>query len=173
MISGLEYHWKLWRLNSRKKRIDKHFRALKAKFEEEGALGAHLGALNHAHWRQIRLVEEEIAHLTTRRLVDQASKYNVPIPDEYWEVTPLSMRRQLTMKATNELRAAIRKEQNERWAFWELRAKIVIMVASAIAGAIGAIAGLMAFWRKIAGRSGVRGCDVSLKRACLSQICIR
>jgi hypothetical protein len=47
-------------------------------------------------------------------------------------------------KEMAELRLAIRKERNERWQFWELRLKVVVQLAFALTGALGAAIGLVA-----------------------------
>lgn len=47
-------------------------------------------------------------------------------------------------KEMAELRLAIRKERNERWQFWELRLKVVVQLAFALTGVIGAAIGLVA-----------------------------
>lgn len=89
---------------------------------------------------------DEADQIRTRRLYEKARKYDVQIPEgeEFWDVSNSIGGRCLTAKGFNELRSALRKEQNERWLFWEIRLKVVVGVATAIAGAAGALTGLAA-----------------------------
>jgi hypothetical protein len=148
-MTALGHHLRLLRLRQKKRRIDKRFRSLPDRAMAAGTLGEDLGKLNHQHWRELRPVEDEIAHLLTRRLLDQASDYQIPCPEkDCWEVSPVSGRYRLSVKALDELRAAVRKEQNEHWSFWDQRGKTMIMLTSALAGAAGALIGVAAFWKR-------------------------
>lgn len=51
-------------------------------------------------------------------------------------------------KEIRELRQIIRKEQNERWQFWELRLRTLTTFFGALAGVIGTAIGLIAILRK-------------------------
>lgn len=46
-----------------------------------------------------------------------------------------------------DLRAAVRKEQNARWQYWEIRMKVVGTLLTAATGAMGALIGLIAIWK--------------------------
>jgi hypothetical protein len=94
---------------------------------------------------------DEIIQIETRKLCRQAARYGVLVswenPD-FWESSRVIGGRQLTDKGFYELRSAIRKEKNERWAYWELRLKVLGGFATAITGAAGALIGLFAIWKK-------------------------
>jgi hypothetical protein len=54
---------------------------------------------------------------------------------------------QLTTKGFATLKADIRKEKNERWQYWELRTKVLVTLATAMTGLVGALIGWAAFWK--------------------------
>jgi len=68
--------------------------------------------------------------------------------DDAWDVSNVIGGRALTSKGFAELRAAVRKERNERWAYWELRFKVLAAILTATTGAAGALIGLVAIWKK-------------------------
>jgi hypothetical protein len=39
------------------------------------------------------------------------------------------------------------KEKNERWQYWELRTKVVVALATALTGLVGALIGWAAIWK--------------------------
>ncbi len=97
-------------------------------------------------------VEEEITGEIVSYLFELAYRYRVSTPNfaelELWETSMYTGRRQLTEKALADFKAAIRNEQKERWQFWELKAKVVGALFGWLTGAIGALIGLIAIWKK-------------------------
>lgn len=113
-------------------------------------------ALSENDVRGIRLerekAQDEWQVLTTRRLIEQAEYYGLPLPryeeERAWDVTGTTGLHVLTLRATSDLRSAIRREQNERWQFWELRTKVIVLVATSVTGTIGTLIGLIAILKK-------------------------
>jgi len=64
------------------------------------------------------------------------------------KISPYAGSPQVTEQALAEFRTAIRNEQKERWAFWELRAKIVTAFVTGLTGVIGTLIGLIAILKK-------------------------
>jgi len=96
------------------------------------------------------IVLDQIAQVRTGRLVRTAVSYDIDVPlnGDNWEESSTIGGRQLTTKGFHELRVAIRKEQNERWTYWELRLKVVAAILTAATGAAGALIGLAAILKK-------------------------
>ena len=88
--------------------------------------------------------QDQISKIQTTRLCAIANRIGVPIPTEEdrWEESQALGGRYLSAKGFSELRNAIRKEKNDRWAYWELRIKVFVGLATAITGAAGALIGL-------------------------------
>lgn len=149
LVTTVRRRLRLLGLRRKKRRIDEHFRLMRDEAMAAGTLGTDLGVLNDRHWRESRPLDDEIAHLMTRALLDQASDYQIPYREsDCWELSVVSGRYRLSAKAIDELRAAVRNEKNERWSFWDQRGKTIIMLTSALAGAAGALVGLATLWKK-------------------------
>ena len=88
--------------------------------------------------------QDQISKIQTRRLCSIANRIGVPIPTEEdrWHESQALGGRFLSAKGFGELRGAIRKEKNDRWAYWELRIKVFVGMATAITGVAGALIGL-------------------------------
>ena len=70
----------------------------------------------------------------------------IPLYAEAWEESNVIGGRALTSEGLNELRSAVRKEKNERWAYWETRMKVIgtlVTNAFALYGFMTAIFALM------------------------------
>jgi hypothetical protein len=102
--------------------------------------------------QEILSVDEQIREAETSYLYEVAYRLRIPVPDysknELWTNSIRTHRRLLSETALADFRAAIRKEQNERWQLLELRLKIVMGLATALTGVMGTLIGLIAFWRK-------------------------
>jgi hypothetical protein len=87
---------------------------------------------------------DEIDQINSSELCRRANRLGVPIPrdEESWEESNVIGGRSLTTKAMSELRANVRREKNEQWAYWELRFKVFGGILTALTGAAGALIGL-------------------------------
>jgi hypothetical protein len=83
-------------------------------------------------------------------LFEIAYRLRIPTPDytrnDLWIREGVSSR--LTDAALADFRAAIRKEQTERWQYWELRLKVLGVIFTGLTGVIGALIGLIATFKK-------------------------
>ena len=106
--------------------------------------------IQQSEYQECRIYLDEIDQINTRLLCAQANRLGVPVPTDEgsWDESNIIGGRALTTKAFAELRTAMRKEQNERWAYWELRLKVLAAVFTAVTGAAGALIGLIAIWKK-------------------------
>lgn len=97
-----------------------------------------------------RIYVDEIEQIKSRILCAKANRLGVPIPmdEDSWHESNVIGGRALTTKGFADLRAAVRKERNEKWSFWELRLKVIGAVLTAATGAAGALIGLVAIWKK-------------------------
>ena len=97
-------------------------------------------------------IEDEINVLLSRRLCRKAYRYRIPIPshsdENLWEQSERTGAYYLTEKGYAELRAAIRKEQNEQWQSWLLRIQVAGPILTGLTGAIGALIGLISLWHR-------------------------
>ena len=151
MLSYLRYRWKLCLL---KAQLNKEFRRDAAAVAKATASGASLSAvedLKHQQWEENRILADDISQLESVRICQQARRFRVPTPkysdDELWERSPVIGGWQLTDRGFAVLRADIRKEKNERWLYWEIRTKVVVAIATALTGLVGALIGWAAFWK--------------------------
>lgn len=141
--------WKLIRALSKAYKADA---AILAKARKEGNSSTALADLSHELDMENWIEEDELSQIESRRLCRTAHRYKVPIPshqdDTLWEKSTVIGGYQLTTEGFSKLRTDIRKEKNERWQYWELRFKLVVGVATAVTGALGAAIGLLATWGK-------------------------
>ncbi|HWA04598.1 MAG TPA: hypothetical protein VG819_13845 [Rhizomicrobium sp.] len=90
-------------------------------------------------------LDGEIWELISRSLVDQAQRFQLPLPgSEDWTETGGLAYKHLTPAALAELRSAIRSEQKERWTMRLLWLPIL----PALTGVLGAVIGLVAILKK-------------------------
>lgn len=142
MFSAIKYQWQVWRLNRELDRIDRRDRA-----NREADKGA---AANATPWPSEAkyTVMNRISVLETAYLLRRATHEKVPMPDNDDEDAWIEARGggfYLTNLAYSNLRAAIRKERNEKWDF---RLKVFGLVGSTAIGTIGALIGLVTALKK-------------------------
>jgi hypothetical protein len=143
VFSGIEYQWRVWQLNRELDRIERHYRA-------KGDVAANASALP---WSSPELtakytVMNKISVLETTYLLRRAARQKVPTPDNDDQDAWIEARGggwYLSDFAYSNLRAAIRKERNERWDFG---LKVFGLVGSTAIGTIGALIGLVAALKK-------------------------
>jgi hypothetical protein len=102
-----------------------------------------------AQWYGERnLYAEEYDQAHTCYLARQASHLGVALPskDGWYECRKIGGQALMTSGAAD-LRAAIRKEKNERWAFWEVRIKVLGALFAGATGLVGALIGLVTVWK--------------------------
>jgi hypothetical protein len=143
----------LWRLSRDRRRIQRQYAAKYAAAEKEGKSKDELWALLTDKSGENRYVDESIIAAETSYLFEVAYRLRIPVPDysnkELWvETSYVGHRQILTDKALADFRTAIRKEQNERWQYLELRLKVLGVLLTGLTGAIGALIGLIAIYKK-------------------------
>jgi hypothetical protein len=145
VFSAIKYQWQVWRLNRELDRIDRHYRAI----AKSGGQSAKLNApWTSAGAEEKYYVMNQISVLETSYLLRRASREKVPTPDNDDEEAWIEARGggyYLSSVAYSNLRAAIRKERNEKWDF---RLKVFGLVGSTAVGVIGALIGLVTALKK-------------------------
>lgn len=148
MISWFKYHKALWSLDRDETRLTKAY----AK-ERAGKKLSHDEERKSIDSEQFEwtMIEDQRLSLKTDRLRERAQRYDLPLPpwddEEAWGVSHTFGYRYLKPKAYADLRSAVRKEENERWQYWELRLKVLGPILVGLTGATGALIGLIATWR--------------------------
>jgi hypothetical protein len=121
-----------------------------ARKKASGATASEIYDLKGQQAQENWIIEDELQQLESRFLCLQAHKYRVPIPPhkepDLWEESSSIGGWQLTAKGFAMLRADLRKEKNERWQWWELRTKVLVALATALTGLVGALIGWAAFF---------------------------
>lgn len=146
MIDFLTAEWKLFSLKRADSRLQKAFRKDRIEAEKEKGSFTRVQEIYQQEAFERSLYLDEIAQIKTHKLYREACRYGVFVSqdEDWWESSHVIGGRQLTAKGFSELRSAIRKEKNERWAYWDLRLKVVL---GAITGAA-ALIGLAAMFKK-------------------------
>jgi hypothetical protein len=148
MISRIKYQMRVRKLNRERDRIERVYKAKRAAMRLRGEA---VPSFLPEEWNDQNFVNAEISKLETGDLLGRAARMKVPIPDseddEAW-LEAVGGGYFLSAKAYYDLRAAIRKEQNERWQWLELRSKLIITVATSLTGLVGALIGWAAFLKK-------------------------
>jgi hypothetical protein len=141
MIEWLKFRRELAKLNAWE-RAERHEHAGKtAEARKSGKPPPDDGELASLLW----LIEDRRKVLLSRRLLREAERFEIPTPQHddksAWEESPSFAERFLNTETAAKLRAALRKEKNERW---ELSLKVV----GALTGIVGALIGLVAMLKK-------------------------
>ena len=146
----ITYRWALRRADRSERIIRREYAKDRRVAERSGSKRMELAEIQSAERYELRMVEDDLHVLNSRRLIKQAYRMRIPVPDfsdkAAWGTTELREQHVLTVQAMSDLRAAIRNERNERWQFWELRLKVLGIVLTAATGAMGALIGLLAIW---------------------------
>jgi hypothetical protein len=145
VFSAIKYQWQVWRLNRELDHIERLYRLTR-----EAGKGADANAppwsSEEGHARYT--VMNRISVLETSYLLRRAAREKVPTPDNDDEDAWIEARGggyYLSQYAYANLRAAIRKERNEKWDF---RLKVFGLLGSTAIGTIGALIGLVAALKK-------------------------
>jgi outer membrane lipopolysaccharide assembly protein LptE/RlpB len=152
MYSWLHYMRDLRGHLSQSRQIQKRYFTLAKQAEKDGKKTDKIFEILGHRDQEIMSVDEQIREAETSYLYEVAYRLRIPVPDysknELWTNSVRTHRHLLSETALADFRAAIRKEQNERWQLLELRLKIVMGLATALTGVMGTLIGLIAFWRK-------------------------
>jgi hypothetical protein len=150
VIKQLKAKWRLHQLNKWIAQIENAYAKDRKDAKKEKKSSAVLYSIDENEHNEKRIYLDEIDQIKSRMLCAQANSLDVPIPmdDDSWYQSNVIGGRALTAKAFAELRATVRKEQNERWSYWELRLKVFGAILTAATGAAGALIGLVAIWKK-------------------------
>ena len=105
----------------------------------EGKGGKEFYEIGHDEYSERRIYLDEIDQINSNTLCREANRLGVAIPrdEEMWEESNVIGGKSLTIKGMSELRTSLRKEKNERWAYWELRFKVVGVVVGIVVALIG------------------------------------
>jgi hypothetical protein len=137
-------HLRLRELRASDRATQRAYDLLKAKAEAEKKGASELYKIGEEEHFERRVYLDEISQINSKILCSEARRLSVPISsaEEMWDESSVIGGRSLSEKGTNELRASIRKEKNERWAYWELRFKVISGILTALTGVAGALIGL-------------------------------
>lgn len=142
MIEYIKYRYRLAKLLRDRRAVTKKYEPLLAKEKS----GDDMTDIMYEEHTELVIVDDQIHRLVTNWLWEQAKKSMIPIPshDEegMWEETESRPGTyHLSVKGVGTLRAALRKENKERWE------TLVVWVAP-ITGLVGALTGLLAIIMK-------------------------
>ena len=143
MLSAIRYRWQVWQLNRELDHIEKRYRSTR-EAPTNLSTAPWSGEEGEATYR----VMNKISLLETWYLLRLASREKVPTPDNDDEAAWIEARGggyYLSEVAYANLRAAIRKERNEKWDF---RLKVLGFLGSTAIGTIGALIGLVTALKK-------------------------
>lgn len=146
MIEKIITRWEIWKLNRHDRRTAKAYDKDRALARSTNKETSALRRIDEDEHFERRLYQDEISKIQSRSLCRTAGRLGVPVPygaDE-WEESTVVGGRYLTTKGFSDLRSAVRREKNERWAYWELRMKVAVRLITALTGVIGALIGLAA-----------------------------
>jgi len=140
MFEGLTSARRLRKLHQERKRVSaKYKKALdQGKAAQKSEL--ELDRLFFEERMETQIVDAEIYHLLTQRLIQLADRHLIPRPEfrsegGAWIQSSVTGRWHLTVEAIAELRGAIRRERKERSENWR-------MWLASLTGLVGALIGL-------------------------------
>jgi hypothetical protein len=145
MFSAIRYQWQIWQLNRELDRIEKRYRPTR---EAEKGANANAPPWSSEEGQAQYTVMNRISVLETSDLLRRAAREKVPTPDNDDQEAWIEARGggyYLSDFAYANLRAAIRKERNEKWDF---RLKVFGLLGSTAIGTIGALIGLVTALKK-------------------------
>ena len=137
---------KLRKLRASDRATTKTYDALRKRAKAENKSTTELHEIDREEHFERSIDWDQISKLNSSVVCREATRLGVPIPrsDEMWEESNVIGGRYLSEKGFSELRSALRKEKNERWAYWELRLKVTVGFLTALTGVAGALIGLAA-----------------------------
>lgn len=150
MLGYIRYTIARRRLSSRLQAAYKDDDRAVAEMQAAGMASVEIYNLKSDREQDNWILEDELQQLESRYICLEAHKYRVPIPPHddpaFWEQSKSIGGWQLTAKGFATVRADLRKEKNERWQWWELRTKVLVTLATALTGLVGALIGWAAFF---------------------------
>ena len=145
MFSAIRYQWQVWRLNRELDRIERRYRPIR---EAEKGANANPPPWSSEYGQAKYTIMDRISVLETSYLLRRAAREKVSAPRDDDEDAWIESRAggyYLSQSAYAGLRAAIRKERNEKWDF---RLKVFGLLGSTAIGTIGALIGLVTALKK-------------------------
>jgi hypothetical protein len=141
---GIRHSSRLRRLQREKRRIYGIYDKRRSDQKQHKNDEELIDAINYEEMIEIELTDEEVNLLNSRRLIEQAERYDLPIPEfkregGHWQESRFGDSWMLNRDARVELRSAIRKEQKERRELWQMK----LVWVTALAGVIGTLTGLI------------------------------
>src|ERR1700730_443503 len=141
---GVRHSLRLRRLQREKRRIYGFYDKRRSDQKQHKNDEELIDAINYEEMMEIELTDEEINLLNSRRLIEQAERYDLPIPEfkregGHWQESRFGDSWMLNRGARVELRSAIRKEQKERRELWQMK----VVCVAAFVGLFGPLAGLI------------------------------
>jgi hypothetical protein len=115
MFENLIYYWKVRRLRREKRHLHNFYRNLSKKARAEKKSHEELDDIGREEMMETELIDSELYHLLTQRLL-QIAEDNLLPKSEFkteggaWEQSHVTGRWHLTMEAIAQLRSDIRKE---------------------------------------------------------------
>jgi hypothetical protein len=150
-LKELVHDGKLARLHARRRRIQSRYRRERVKALPDGSVETDLSETYDNERAELLVIDDEIRVEMTEYWVGLADRLGVPMPryaeERAWEQSERSGQSVLSVRALNDLRSAVRKEQSDRWQFWELRIRLISLLLTGLTGVIGTLIGLVAIWR--------------------------
>ena len=139
MFDGLSHELKLRRLQRQKIKTSKHYRTLHDQAQKQKKKEDELQNIISEEMHNLDLIDDDIAKLHTRYLLQQAERYLIPKPEfntegGAWEESRIDARFQLTPTARSELKAAVRQEKKERREHWQSWLVLIVGLVGALTG---------------------------------------
>lgn len=147
MLDGARHYLQLQRLQKIKRRTHAAYAKDLKKARDQKKDRDELEHIRFNEQSEIDFVNDEIATLHTRYLLDLADKYLLPKPDfddgekGVWVESRITGYWQLSPETMVKLRTAIRSEQKNRRDIW-------LGVLTLLIGLVGALAALVSVWKK-------------------------
>ena len=135
----ISHNFELRRLQHQKKKTRKHHTKLYDEAQKQKKKRDELEEIIHDEWGEVDFIDDKIAKLQTRYLLQQAEKYLIPKPEfdtdsGAWEKSRIDSRFHLTPTAMSELKAAVRHERKERREHWQSWLVLIVGLVGALTG---------------------------------------
>jgi hypothetical protein len=142
MIGWLGYHYHLYRIQRKRRRIRRTHAKEWAKAKAENKSESELGALTVITIHENESIDDEIADLLSHYLFSLGEQYRIPLPPPdidniNWQMSKYTGTYRLTNDAILKLRVALRTEQKDR-------SEIPLRWLTGLTGLIGVLIGLAA-----------------------------
>ena len=146
MFDDIKTTWRIRSLHKERRPLQAVYKRLSEEGKAAGKSELELDRLFFEERMEVEIVDAEIHHLLTQRLISLADHYLVPRPEFKseggdWVQSSITGRWHMTKEALAELRSAIRRERKER-------SESLRMWLAAWTGLIGTLIGLAALLLK-------------------------